>query len=63
MQEADCRRQNQRARALGAHERTRDVRALLRQQIVQIVTRHAPRNVRIALTHFVAILLGQHLQT
>ena len=50
------------ARPLGAGERPRDVEALLRQEVVEVVARDAPRDPRVAPAHEVAVAVGQLLQ-
>src|SRR5205814_4071946 len=47
------------AGALGSGQRAGDVEALLRQQVVEVVARHAAGDVRVALAHLVAEPVAQ----
>src|SRR6185437_57530 len=56
------RTQNESACALGSNQCPRDVKAVLWQQIVEIVTRNATRNMRKASANFVSVGVAQRSQ-
>ncbi len=53
--------ENGHASAFAASERARDVKALFRQQIVEVVTGNAPRNFRVTLANQRGIFVAQLL--
>ena len=60
--EAHRRTEDRDARAFGSDERTRDIEAVLGQQLVEVVAGHAPRNLRVTLADLVGVTVDQRCQ-
>src|SRR5208282_4792858 len=54
--------ENRDTRAFGANQRTRNVKAVFREQIVEVVSGNAARNIRKLAAHLLTIAVGERLE-